>query len=42
MKKDSEADPSVGEWSDEEEAEHRNKEMEKITMLENLNFSDKL
>lgn len=36
-------DPSaVGEWSDEEDAEHRNEEMEKITMLDNPNFTDKL
>lgn len=48
QKKQSEPmDPSaVGEWSDEEDAEHRvideEKMMEKITMLDNPNFTDKL
>lgn len=46
QKKQSEPmDPSaVGEWSDEEDAEHRviDEEMEKITMLDNPNFTDKL
>lgn len=44
QKKQSEPmDPSaVGEWSDEEDAEHRNEEMEKITMLDNPSFTDKL
>lgn len=34
LKKESENDPSVGEWSDEEDAEHRNEDLEKITMLD--------
>lgn len=44
QKKQSEAmDPSsVGEWSDEEDAETRNEEMEKIMMLDNPSFTDKL
>lgn len=44
QKKQSEPmDPSaVGEWSDEEEADTRNEELEKIMMLDNPSFTDKL